>query len=362
MSALRPAGLLRVLLLLSATLRLAAEPPLPPLPPTADEARREVARFVPPGERLLSSGGSVQVLLHDLDDDGVPEVFAVALRGAEAGGDSAEELARFGRLFEPERSDVRFTLLVLAERDGRLRLLRSVDLGTWKVLAGMDIRRVSRDRSYPLGLTFVFQTLEGAEHVWVVLGRDAGAAPARAVFHETLSSDVSVLDVDGDGVLDVVTSEREMERSDVTETYLTWYRWSASGFREQASTVVVRNLVQFLFRTRSQLLDRDYDALVRDALEPAAVQRLRRAGLGSREIIARFFPAAPELDSVRELVLPVLRSSPFRLPSEAPPAVALQIRVVDTQGTAHFVEILLAVARNPFQPRQFSLLPTRGVN
>ena len=358
LTASRVAGLCLIL----AASSLAAEPAPGSPALTAAEARRQITALTPRGQRLLTSQGATHVVLQDLDGDGQPEAFAVSLQGPASAAESTEELARFGRLFEPEGTELRFTLLVFADQEARLSLVRSVDLGPWRVLAGMDIRRISRDLPYPFALSFVFQTLEGAEHVWVVIPRDPRAAPAQAVFHETLSSDVSVLDVDGDGVLDVVTSERELERSGLTETYLAWYRWSGGGFREQASTILLRNLLQFLSKTRTQLLDRAYDELVRDALEPGAVLRFRRAGLGSQAIIARFFPSAPELDSIRDLVLPTIRSSPFRLPSEAPASVPLQVRVVDALGVAHFVQIVLAVARNPFQPRQFSLLPTEALD
>jgi hypothetical protein len=222
----------------------------------------------------------------------------------------------------------------------------------------MDFHRISRDSAAPLALTYIFQTVEGAEDVWVVIPKEPRGEPSLAVFHERLSREVAALDVDGDGVLDIVTAERDVERTAVSETYLTWYRWSGREFREYASTVIVRNLVRFLAETRTKLLGQAYDALVNDALEPGAVQRFRRAGLKPREIIARFFPAAPQLETIRDVVLPDIRESPFRLPSEAPPSVVLDIRVVDESGTSHFGEIVVAIARNPFVKRQFSLLPS----
>jgi hypothetical protein len=314
-----------------------------------------VAALVPPGQRLLQSQGLAQVYLHDLDGDGLPEAFAVTV--PREGTVALEELGRYGRLFEPEGTRARFVLHLFANRASTLSLVRSVDLGTWQVLATLSFRNVSRDLPHPLAVVLVFQTLAGAEHVWVIVPRDPRSEPARSIFHETISKDVSVLDVDGDGALDVVTSDREIEPNGRYETYLTWHRWNGRAFREHASTVVVRNLVQFLARTRTQLLDRAYDDLVRDALEPVAVQGLRRAGLSTLAIIGRFFPSTLDPRNLLDVILPDIRDNPFRIPSEAPASVPLQIRVVDTSGAAHFVQLVLAIARNPFQPRQFSLLP-----
>lgn len=329
-----------------------------PQPTPLADTRRRVATLLPAGQRLVTSQGLAQIYLHDLDGDNQPEVFALTLQGGH--GQEMEELAAFGRVFEGDTADTRFRLLIFTGRPAALTLSRVVDLGTWRVLAALTVRSISRDLPYPLGLTFVFQTQTGAEHVWVVVPRDPRAEPSRAVFHETLSTEVSVLDVDGDGLLDVTTADRVREPTGRYETYLTWYRWTGRDYREHASTVVVRNLVQFLARTRGQLLDHAYDALVRDALEPGAVQGYRRAGLDARAVISRFFPPAGDLDRIRDLVLPDLRDNPFRIPSEAPVSVVLSVRVIDDTGTSHFVDIIVAAARNPFQPRQFSLLPASG--
>jgi hypothetical protein len=331
-----------------------------PPPVGMAEARRQVAALVPRGQRLVTAQGLPELLLHDLDGDAQPEVFALTVDLANGSDSAVEELSRYGRLFETEGMETQFRLLVLANRQGTLSLARVVDLGRWRVLATMDSHRISRDSPAPFALRYVFQTVEGAEHVWIAVFADLRLEPARAVFRETVSSEVSSLDLDADGVLDIVTAEREMERTGRSETYLTWYRWSGREFREHASTVIVRTLTRFLADTRAQLLGREYDALVRDALEPGAVVRFRRAGLPPPQIIAQYFSSAPELDSIRDVILPEIRENPFRVPSEAPPSVALDIRIVDTSGASHFVQIVVAIARNPFVRRPFTLLPTEG--
>jgi hypothetical protein len=332
-----------------------------PLTVDARSARRQIQPLVPRGQRLVTAQGAPYVFLYDLDGDGQPEVFALTVDSPAGSDDSMVELARYGRLFEPDGTEVGFRLLAFGNRNGALYLARVVDLGRWRVLAAMGFHRIDREAPAPYALTYIFQTLPGAEHVWVVLPRDLRDEPGRAVFHETLSSEVSALDVDGDGILDVVTAERVAEPASRSETYLTWYRWSGHEFREVASTIVVRTLVRFLEETRTQLLDHDYADLVTDAFEPGAVQRFLRAGLQPKDVIARFFPSAPELDTIRDVVLPEIRESPFRLPSEAPSSVTLDIRVVDAAGAIRFAQIVVAIARNPFVKRQYSLLPTEGL-
>lgn len=343
-----------------ALLLVAATSPGDPQPIGMAEARRQVASLAPRGQRLVTLQGLPDILLHDLDGDAQPEVFALTVDGASNADSTAEELSRYGRLFEAEGAEPAFRLLIFSNRQATLSLARVVDLGRWRVLATMGSHRVARDSPAPLALNYVFQTVEGAEHVWIVVFADLRTEPPRAVFRETVSSEVSSLDVDADGVLDIVTAERQTERSGWSETYLTWYRWNGREYREHASTVIVRTLARFLADTRAQLLGRAFDELVRDALEPGAVQRYRRAGLPPRQIIAQYFASAPELDTIRDVVLPEIRENPFRVPSEAPPSVALDIRIVDASGVVHFVQIVVAVARNPFGRRPYTLLPTDG--
>ncbi len=358
--------------------RLAVGPDRPEPPAlTVTEARRQLPSIVPPDLLPLAADGRTLLQLVDLNQDGEPEGFALAVAreagaagaaGAAAAASGAEPagsadtavLSDYARLFAEGTPPVDYQLLVLGSRKGRLYLARAVPLGAWQVFEQFRAFPLAPSRPAPVAVSVSFQTPEGSEEK-LLLFREAGAAPSCTLdLKKTSSTQARLRDIDHDGVLDLLVQERGMEEGTGYETFLTWYRWNGRCLVEQRTLNVVRNLNAFLQQVRELLVAADYPRLAHWALDPRQVRALEARGLDPQAIVFRIMglevgDGTADRPSVEEIVFPQILESPFTTEDERGARFRLGFRWVSSDGLSLVSELTVYLLAYPFGDRQFSI-------
>jgi len=342
------------------------ERPAPvPVPPgiTAFEALRQAARLAPADVRLLTVGGRVPLLLYDLNKDGHPECFAVAVRDRTLKPAELEALSQSSRLFDPDAQPVGFVLLVYANAQGSLRRPTVLELGPRRVFEALTRTPLTAGRAVPLAVIVSFLNPDGRELELLVFDGAGGAPRYRRSLVESLSLRSWLEDVDADGTLDILSRERAVEEGVGCETFLTWSRWNGKAFADVQTRNVLRNLAGFLGSVRELLLAGDRRRLAELGIEPREMARLRGKGLSEAEALAAALglktAGLKELPTLTEVVFPQILEDPFIARDAAGMYFQLTYRLVDENGVAYLPAARLYLLRNPFGERQFAF---RSVN
>ena len=342
---------------------VALRPASEPVPPeiSAFEALRQAARLAPPEVRLLTVGGRVPLLLHDLNRDGHPECFAVAVRDRTLRPAEIESLSQSSRLFDAEAPTVGFALLVYGNSQGSLRRPALIDLGQRRVFEALTRTPLTANRAVPLAVTVSFLNLDGRDQELLVFDNAGGSPRYRRSLVESLGVRSWLEDIDADGTLDILTRERVLEEGVGYETFLTWSRWNGRAFTEVQTRNVLRNLAVFLASVRGLLLSGDLRRLAELAAEGRDLSRLRARGLGEAEVLAALLglkaAGLKELPRVTEVLFPEILEDPFIARDAAGMYFQLTYRMVDENGLSYLPVARLYMLRNPFGERQFAFKP-----
>ena len=342
---------------------VALRPASEPVPPeiSAFEALRQAARLAPPEVRLLTVGGRVPLLLHDLNRDGHPECFAVAVRDRTLRPAEIESLSQSSRLFDAEAPTVGFALLVYGNSQGSLRRPTLIDLGQRRVFEALTRTPLTANRAVPLAVTVSFLNLDGRDQELLVFDNAGGSPRYRRSLVESLGVRSWLEDIDADGTLDILTRERVLEEGVGYETFLTWSRWNGRAFTEVQTRNVLRNLAVFLASVRGLLLSGDLRRLAELAAEGRDLSRLRARGLGEAEVLAALLglkaAGLKELPRVTEVLFPEILEDPFIARDAAGMYFQLTYRMVDENGLSYLPVARLYMLRNPFGERQFAFKP-----
>ena len=342
---------------------VALRPASEPVPPeiSAFEALRQAARLAPPEVRLLTVGGRVPLLLYDLNRDGHPECFAVAVRDRTLRPAQIESLSQSSRLFDPEAPPVGFALLVYGNSQGSLRRPALIDLGQRRVFEALTRTPLTANRAVPLAVTVSFLNPDGRDQELLVFDNAGGSPRYRRSLVESLSVRSWLEDIDADGTLDILTRERVLEEGVGYETFLTWSRWNGRAFTEAQTRNVLRSLAVFLASVREQLLCGDLHRLAELAAEGRDLSRLRARGLGEAEVLAALLGLKAagwkELPRVTEVLVPEILEDPFIARDAAGMYFQLTYRMVDENGLSYLPVARLYMLRNPFGERQFAFKP-----
>jgi hypothetical protein len=342
---------------------VALRPASEPVPPeiSAFEALRQAARLAPPEVRLLTVGGRVPLLLYDLNRDGHPECFAVAVRDRTLRPAQIESLSQSSRLFDPEAPPVGFALLVYGNSQGSLRRPALIDLGQRRVFEALTRTPLTANRAVPLAVTVSFLNLDGRDQELLVFDNAGGSPRYRRSLVESLGVRSWLEDIDADGTLDILTRERVLEEGVGYETFLTWSRWNGRAFTEVQTRNVLRNLAVFLASVRGLLLSGDLRRLAELAAEGRDLSRLRARGLGEAEVLAALLglkaAGLKELPRVTEVLFPEILEDPFIARDAAGMYFQLTYRMVDENGLSYLPVARLYMLRNPFGERQFAFKP-----
>ena len=341
----------------------AVNPGTEPVPPGVStyEAVRQMLRLLPGELKALTVNGRVPILLHDLNQDGNPECFAVAVQGKQLGPEEIERMSSSSRLFDEQSQPVAFYLLVLINNQGNFRRPQVLPLGERLAFESMSKVPLYKNRFVPLIVTVTFLSREGREQELLVFDNASGFPRYRTTLMESLSIQSRLEDIDADGALDIYTKERALEEGLGYESFLTWYRWNGRSFIEQQSRNVLRNLNAFLASVQEHLVARDARKLLELAVEPKEAQRLRSRGLSGEAILMRYLgldlSGFDQLPEVSEVVFPEILENPFISQDQVGSYFQLTYRITDPNGVSYIPSARLYMLRNPFTEKQFAFYP-----
>lgn len=339
-----------------------AHPTPEPLPPELSvyEALRQAARLTPPETRLLTVGGRVPLLLYDINRDGDPECFAVAVKNPRLKPAEIEALSQSARVFDPNAAPAAFALLVYGNEQGSLRRPLLVELGERRVFEALTRTPLYAGRALPLVVKVSFLNQDGREQELLVF--DGGTAPRfRRGLTESLTARSWLEDIDADGALDLLTRERVLEEGVGYETFLTWSRWNGRAFVEIQTRSLLRGLAGFLASLREALRAGSPRRIAELAADPREFERLRSRG-GSEEaatlaLLGLDKAGLKALPRAAEVVFPEILEDPFTARDAAGQYFQLAYRLVDDSGLVFLPRTRLYLLRNPFGERPFGLRP-----
>ncbi len=334
-----------------------------PSPPEISyyEAVRQVSKLYPEELQPLILRGRMPILLHDLDRDRNPECFTLAIPSRGIDSREAGRLDDSSRLFHEQIEPVSFSLLVFANRQGNFRRLKILPLGDRQVFESLRKTPLYANRSLPVIITVSFQTLEGREVELFVFDNASGLPRARQGLAETLSRQFRLEDIDGNGMTDLFVKEGAMEEGTGFETFLKWYRWNGRDFVEYQTRNVVRNLNAFLLNAKELVLAGKLREAVNVLVDPAALSKLRKAGLNDAEILIRTMGLEElglrEFPSLREVIFPQVLEDPFAAENDRGSYFTISYRMIDVNGTSYIASARVYMLSNPFRARQFAFAP-----
>jgi hypothetical protein len=344
--------------------------PTAPASAEAEEERPVLERIVevlPAGHRPLveREGGAPITVEIDLTGDGRQEVCLFTMRGGE-GSTSLEVLSDISRAVDAKELSAGFGVEIFDVSDSRPTLLRDVLAGKSPVLRDVGVRRLNQDAALPIAFYFDFADSKGQQLVWVVHG--GGDRVSNLVLRKDALFGTKVEDIDDDGILDVLRSERHLEDGTGYETFITWLKWNGRAYTEHQTTNIVRNLNEYLAASGRILGSGDLSAFVERALSARTLERLRGRGLDDVAILNRIFrPSSSSLQSFLELVrrdgtveaaeFPRFYENPFPDPGAT---LTTPVRVVCCGGLSAVFETRLAMAENPFASPQFFFIPANS--
>ncbi|NBC28396.1 MAG: hypothetical protein GVY29_00210 [Spirochaetes bacterium] len=325
---------------------------------------RRIIDLLPSGHRPLTAreGGDPITAEIDLNQDGVQEVCLFTVRDGD-GSRSLEVLSDISRTVDEEALSAAFGVEIFDVADGRPTLLRDVAAGTSPVLRDVGVRRLNQDDRLPIAFYFDFADSKGQQLVWVVHG--GGARVSTLVLRKDALFGTEVKDIDDDGILDVLRSERHLEDGTGYETFITWIRWNGRTYSEYRTTNIVRNLNEYLATAGRILGASDLSVFAEKALSERTLERLRAEGLDDLMIVNKILrPSSSSLQSFRELLrrdgeveaaeFPRFFENPFSDPGAT---LTTPVRIVCCGGLSAVFETRLAMAENPFSSPQFFFIP-----
>ena len=357
-------------------LSTSAEPVVLELPPPLPDPlnSRQISNFVfsQIGSNLLPvhKSGTALYLLHDIDNNGYGDIFALAVRGDEREAAEFANVHDYTRLYRAEREAARFYLRLFYQRNGTLIPADLVSLGERLVVDSFRPLAIVEGKNSPFAVSIVFTTLQGRVREWVIF---AGDKPSRFSMQERTGEIPRIEDIDADGVIDVVIYEETFEIGIGNETYLTWFGWNGSEFSKRATVNVVRNLREFLNTAFEAIRDGDWSAFSRHALSSSVRETIPTAELAGFDIFHRVFALAAAEESfrnqpvnpgeeIRKTVYPEIRENPFSQRDSLGFFFPLTIRFETTSGRNHLYTTRVYMYPNPFGGSQFtfSLVSNNG--
>lgn len=355
-------------------------------PESSQEPRDLVAAAVelsPASTRPIRENGSHLAVTVDLDTDGRTDVCLLAV-----GGDSSETPPSFAELSAPERLSrdttavSEFFFEVYLNRPDGLVLFETRRIGRFSVVEDLSTLELNAEGGLPRAVSAHFQDQIGLKEVWLVVGRQGFS---EFVIERTPVIDFSVVDIDEDGISDVLKAQTAFEEGRGYETFLTWYRWNGRSYAPHATANIVRSLNSFLQSLEEHLAAGRYARFLQRSVPESKMPASSTTDEMLRRRIADLFapdveaPAPPEIAQPSEIVgeeeeiespqplheilaefeiaavaFPDFLENPFPSPGERTTTVA-PLRV-DVRGSGTFYyRTLIVMDSNPFEGHQFRL-------
>ena len=347
----------------------------------------------PAGTRPIRENGGHLAVTVDLDANGRTDVCLLTVAG-----ESDEVPPSFAELSAPERLSRETTAVsefffeVYLNRPDGLVLFETRRIGRFPVVEELSTLELNGNENLPRAVSAHFQDQIGRKEVWLVVGRHGFS---EFVLERTPVIESSVVDIDEDGISDVLKAQTAFEEGRGYETFLTWYRWNGRSYAPHATANIVRSLNGFLRSLEEHLAAGRYrrflEQAVPDAEMPASdvtdralhrkIADLFAPDVEAPDAVAR--PESPGTDESPEIVaedheiespqpldeilaefeiadvaFPDFLENPFPSPGERTTTVA-PLRVDVRGGGAFYYRTLIVMNSNPFEDRQFRLHPPR---
>jgi hypothetical protein len=316
-------------------------------------ARAAGQRFTP----IRRSNGTPLMNFMDIDRNGELDAFVLTI---ERGNLPAieETLSDVGRLYQSEAEPVNYYLSVYFQIDGELISMYRIPFGGRMVLEGFRAFRLDENSGLPYVVEATFQNRDGIACEWVIFSsynKFSLFSMKKAVAIGTY-----ITDIDGNGMLDVVEWRKGIEEGTGYETFLTWYKWNGSSFRENGSTNIVRKLNAFLAEVETGLLSKNPETLIPYLSD--------REGIGNSptraELVEKIFTPIEEIDftdfdrsceDIVSIVYPPILESPFSMKGSEGRIFPLDLRLVCRNGQSLLFRMEISLSDNPFSDPQYRI-------
>jgi hypothetical protein len=257
--------------------------------PSLSEIAEQVSGRISPNRRAVADEGLPLVRIQDRVDP--PRVYALTSEAVNTQAGTAEtedpvdynELKEYSRIYDPEATEFSFFVEAFAAEGGELTLIRSVSLGTAKAIGDFRLFYLQPEQAVPTCLSLETYAAERTEVRWVIFDKDGTAS--RFDLENSGQATSKVVDLDDDGVLDVVKTQREPEAGLGFETYLSLHQWNGNQMVETDTVALVRSVNLFLDRALEHVERSRWEQFVAHVLDPTDRERWRASGLGNHEII-----------------------------------------------------------------------------
>ncbi len=309
------------------------------------------------------SGNSVLYLEYDLNNDKRNDYFVLFVESNNNAGALFANLSNYTRHYDGSKNALNFFVQVFICKKNKLIPTLKIPIGRKKVLESFKLVKLNRKKDKPFAVSARFSTMDGTENECVIFYSNKKYSTFR--LEETLVSRSFFMDIDSDGMDDVISYEDRFEEGSGTETFLTWYKWNGTGYIEYKNTNILRNLHSFFSSLRDFLRRDQRKNFVGRALPAGAVSSFKKAGLGELEIMDRLFkpvsagnPSLKDLirkNTISNMVFPRILENPF---SSKTSGYTLQItvKIILETGEEQLFNARLCMDKNPFSKSQFFFL------
>jgi hypothetical protein len=336
-----------------------------PLPLSMQEIFRLLPNLFLDPVQPLETDNRPYVLLYDLDQDQIPEIFVPAVDAGQNGSSSLSELSDFTRVYDDKSGRPVFFIYVFEQEHGELKLLHRIRLGRKPAIASLVFKRISAGSPVPVSLVASFHFVEGEEINWL----NFKGIDSYSLLSVQTSVDVQIreADINSDSYLDILIFRKKVEEGIGYEKYISWMQWQKEEFVQTAVTNIVRNLREYLAKTKSLLTASKWNAFLQDALSEADYNKIVENNSAPEEVIPMIFtPVVLEEGEKRafnyftrkrkisEIIFPEISRSPFDPAGTA--VFSPLVRIVCCQGEAGIFSCRIKMNKNPFQEQQFFYL------
>ncbi len=298
------------------------------------------SRFTP----IRKEDGSPLMITVDLDQNGQADPMVLTIEKGKA-SPFLEDLSDVGRLYDPEQKPVNYYLSVYFQIQGKLVSMYRIPFGGRRVLGTFESFNLKEGELLPLAIEVSFQNKEGTSTERVIFSQHNRFSIFSS--SKTVSTGSYMEDIDQDGILDLIEWKTGIEEGTGYETFLTWYRWNGSAYREFSHTNIVRNLNRFLEEIESALLGSSLTAI--EAFLPQEEMDI----LGKNTLSGE--GAEPSCENIRSIIYPPILESPFRLYKPGRRSFLLDLRLLCETGETRLFQVRISLQKNPFLKPQFSI-------
>jgi len=338
-----------------------------PNPLSASQIEKQIKDFSGYGYWPVHNNNHIIFLSTDLDRNGLDDVIVLYVSADHFSEADADLLSDFSRLYDITSKPFDCYLQVFFQFEGRITPVYRIPLGKKVVFDSLKQVEIKKDSDRPFAVSASFQFLDGSERDWVIFGE---GGISRFTMKESFSVKPEIRDIDGDNYIDIVIHQRSFEEGTGYETFLTWYKWDGSNFKEYKNTNIVRNLKNFLSFIRKYIQSHNWEKLLEHSLPSETLKELYSKGLEPGEICTRIFQpstaseeerlqyseAPPLIElNVKEVLFPEILENPFVRTEKGDYLFPLSVRITAKEGIFVY-NAKIKIPMNPFVSRQYQFV------